>query len=381
MKSFDVAIIGSGPAGASAAFELAKSGISAVIIEKEILPRYKTCGGGLVFRGRKNMPFDISSVVEKEFYEVDTYFANTPLKFTTTRDEPIVSMIMRDAFDNLIVEKAKENGVTLLQNHKVLDISFGDIQTIHTSEGDVKATFIIAGDGALSPVSKMAGWKETRTVIPALEYEVEVSVADFERLSKNVRFDVDVIPLGYGWCFPKKNHLSIGVGVFVKTKQKSDLKKHYAEYLKILGINEIISEEAHGFVIPVSPRTGTFVQKNVFLIGDSAGFADPIVGEGISNAILSGVLAAQSIVESNLDAVRASELYHEKLENSILPEIRTGVILSKFFYEKRTLRNVFVKRYGQLLANAMTEVFMGERTYPKDYKATIRRKMKELIFK
>src|SRR6478736_6821711 len=77
MKIFDVAIIGSGPAGASAALELAKNGISTVIIEKEILPRYKTCGGGLVFRGRKNVPFDISSVIEKEFHEVDTYFANT----------------------------------------------------------------------------------------------------------------------------------------------------------------------------------------------------------------------------------------------------------------------------------------------------------------
>ncbi len=380
MKSFDVAIIGSGPSGASAAFELAKSGISTVIIEKEILPRYKTCGGGLVFRGRKNMPFDISSVVEKEFFEVDTYFAKTDLKFTTNRDQPIVSMIMRDAFDHLIVEKAKENGVTLLQNHKVLDISFGEIQTIHTSEGDVQAKFIIAGDGALSPVAKITGWQETRNIIPALEYEVEVPAADFERLSKNVRFDVDAIPLGYGWCFPKKNHLSIGVGVFVKTKQKIDLKKYYADYLKTLGITEIINEEAHGFVIPVSPRTDTFVQKNVFLIGDAAGFADPIVAEGISNAILSGVLAAQSIIESKLDGLRASKLYHEKLENSILPEIRTGVVLSKFFYEKRALRNLFLKKYGQLLANAMTEVFMGERTYPKDYKATIRRKIKEVIF-
>jgi geranylgeranyl reductase family protein len=380
MNSFDVAIIGSGPAGASAAFELAKSGISTVIIEKEILPRYKTCGGGLVFRGRNSMPFGVSSVVEKEFYAVDTYFANTPFKFTTTRDQPIVSMIMRDAFDNLIVEKAKENGVTLLQNHKVLDISFGDIQTIHTSEGDVKAKFIIAGDGALSQVSKMTGWKETRNIIPALEYEVEVPEADFERLSKNVRFDVDVIPLGYGWCFPKKNHLSIGVGVFVKTKQKIDLKKYYSDYLKMLGIHEIINQEAHGFVIPVSPRTDTFVQKNVFLIGDAAGFADPILAEGISNAILSGVLAAQSIIESNLDAVQSSKLYHEKLEKSILPEIRTGVILSKFFYEKRIVRNLLVKKYGQVLADAMTAVFMGERTYPKDYKAAIRRKIKEAIF-
>ena len=287
---------------------------------------------------------------------------------------------MRDAFDNLIVEKAKENGVTLLQNHKVLDITFGEIQTIHTSEGDVNAKFIIAGDGALSPIAKMAGWPETRTIIPALEYEVEVPQADFERLSKNVRFDVDEVPFGYGWCFPKKNHLSIGVGVFVKTKQKIDLKKYYRDYLKTLGITEIVSEEAHGFVIPVSPRTDNFVRKNVFLIGDSAGFADPVVAEGISNAILSGILAAKSIVESNLDPIRAAELYTQKLEDSILPEIKTGVILSKLFYERKKFRNFFIKKYGQSLAEAMTDVFMGDRSYPKDYKATIRRKIKEAIF-
>ncbi len=380
MKSFDVAIIGSGPAGASAALELANAGISTVIIEKEILPRYKTCGGGLVFRGRNSIPFDVSSAVDQEFYEVDTYFAKTKIKFTTKRNQPIVSMIMRDAFDNLIVEKAREKGVTLLQNHKVLAITFDEIQTIHTSEGDVNAKFIIAGDGALSPIAKMAGWQETRTIIPALEYEVEVPQADFERLSKNVRFDVDEVPFGYGWCFPKKNHLSIGVGVFVKTKQKIDLKKYYRDYLKTLGITEIVSEEAHGFVIPVSPRTDNFVRKNVFLIGDSAGFADPVVAEGISNAILSGILAAKSIVESNLDPIRAAELYSQKLEDSILPEIKTGVILSKLFYERKKFRNFFIKKYGQSLAEAMTDVFMGDRSYPKDYKATIRRKIKEAIF-
>ncbi|NBC57804.1 MAG: FAD-dependent oxidoreductase, partial [Bacteroidetes bacterium] len=63
---YDVAVIGSGPSGASAAFHAAKLGLKTIIIEKEILPRYKTCGGGFVFRGRKHMPFDISKVVEKE---------------------------------------------------------------------------------------------------------------------------------------------------------------------------------------------------------------------------------------------------------------------------------------------------------------------------
>ncbi len=380
MKTYDVAIIGSGPSGASAAFELAKNGISAVIIEKEILPRYKVCGGGFVYRGRKDMPFDISSVIDREFYEVDTYFSKKKIKLTSKRDQPIISMIMRDAFDNLIVEKSKEHGVELLQNHKVERITFGDIQTLHTSQGDVQAQFIIAADGALSPIAKMAGWDETRTVIPALEYEVQVPQADFDRLSKAVRFDIDAIPYGYGWCFPKKNHLSIGVGIFQKNKEKINLKTYYAEYLKELGITTILNEEAHGFVIPVSPRTDKFAQKNVFLIGDSAGFADPVTAEGISNAILSGRLAAQSIVESNKNPEQAAALYHAKLEETILPELRTGVKLAKVFYEQEKIRNILIKKFGQPLCEAMTDIFMGDRTYPKDPKASIKKRIKNYIF-
>ncbi|GIZ08011.1 geranylgeranyl reductase family protein [Flavobacterium sp. UMI-01] len=380
MKSFDVAIVGSGPAGASAAFELSKSGISTVIIEKENLPRYKTCGGGFVFRGRKNMPFDIASVVEKEFHSIDTYFSKKQPHLTTTRDQPIITMVMRDAFDNLIVEKAKENGVTLLQNHKVENITFGNTQILHTSDGDIEAKFIIAADGALSPIAKIAGWNETRTIIPALEYEIEVPKADFERLSQNVRFDIDAIPYGYGWCFPKKNHLSVGVGVFTKTTKKINLKEHYAAYLQTLGITEILSEAAHGFVIPVTARTDVFVQKNVFLTGDAAGLADPLVAEGISNAILSGVHAAQAIIESNLDSEKAAALYTAKLEETILPEIRIGAKLAHLFYHQSTFRNIILKKYGQFVAEAMTDLFMGERTYPTDYKASIRRKIKEVIF-
>lgn len=380
MKSFDVAIIGSGPSGASAAFELSKSGISTVIIEKETLPRYKTCGGGLVFRGLKMMPFDISSVVEKEFYAIDTYFSKKHPCITTRRKEPIVSMVMRDAFDNLIVEKARNNGVTLLQNHKVVDITFGDIQTIHTTEGDVTAKFIIAADGALSPIAKITGWKETRTIIPALEYEIEVPAADFERLSNDARFDIDAIPYGYGWCFPKKNHLSIGVAVVVKTNKKINLKEYYAEYLKTLGITEILKEEGHGFVIPVAPRTDTFVQKNVFLTGDSAGLADPLVAEGISNSILSGIQAAQAIIESDLDSEKAAALYTEKLEATILPEIERARVLSNHFYNKKSFRNIILIKYGQLAAEAMTDLFMGERTYPKDYLKSITKKIKDAIF-
>lgn len=379
MKHYDVAVIGSGPSGASTAFHLAKKGISTVIIEKETLPRYKTCGGGFVFRGRKNLPFEIDEVVEKEFHTVDIYLGDK-LHFKTHREDPTISMIMRDSFDNLITQKAKEFGATLLENHKLKGLSFeGNLITLETSQGNITANFVIAADGALSPTAKMAGWKEdTRKLIPALEYEVEVSDEDFERLSKEVRFDIDAIPYGYAWSFPKKNHLSIGVASARRTK--INLKKFYQDYMETLGITNVISESQHGFQIPVSPRTDGFVKNNVFLIGDAAGFADPITAEGISNAIYSGKLAAEAIFESNKNNELAGKLYIEKIEENLLPEIKTGLWLSKWFYEQKTVRNILLKKFGQQFSEAMADVFHGDRSYPKDIKKTIKQRIKDLVF-
>ncbi|CAL2061159.1 geranylgeranyl reductase family protein [Tenacibaculum sp. 190524A05c] len=379
MEHFDVAVIGSGPSGASTAFHLAKKGISTVLIEKEKLPRYKTCGGGFVYRGRKNLPFDISSVIEREFHTVDVFLGNT-LHFQTVREEPTITMIMRDSFDNLIVEEAKKQGVTLLEENKLMDISFdNDVAILTTDKNTISAKFVVAADGALSTTAKMAGWtEETRKLIPALEYEIEVPEEDFNRLKDQVRFDIDAIPYGYAWNFPKKNHLSVGVAS--TKKARINLKKYYQEYLETIGIKTILKESQHGFQIPIAPRTDGFVKRNVFLIGDAAGFADPITAEGISNAIYSGVLVADAISESELNLEKASALYEEKLHEKLIPEIKTGLWLAKWFYEQKTIRNVMLKKYGQRFSDAMADVFHGDRSYPTDIKQAITRKIKELVF-
>jgi geranylgeranyl reductase family protein len=380
MKHFDVAIIGSGPSGASTAFYLGQQGISTVIIEKETLPRYKTCGGGFVNRGRKNMPFAITQVIEQEFFTIDSYFNDAKIHYKSSKKTPIITMIMRDAFDNLIVEKAKEFGVTLLENHTLKNINFLDKKAIlKTSEQDISANFVIAADGVLSPTAKMAGWKEeTRKLIPALEYEVEVSKEDFKRLSKKVRFDIDAVPYGYAWCFPKKNHLSLGV--LTTKKGKINLKKYYKEYLRTLGIKEIVKEEAHGFQIPIAPRKDGFVKNNVFLIGDAAGFAEPITAEGISNAILSGKYVAEAIIESKLNKDLAEKIYIDKLNNTLLPELKSGVILSKFFYHNNPVRNYILKKYGQHFSDLMVSILHGEKPFPKNVSEKLKAKIKEKIF-
>lgn len=379
MNHYKVAVIGSGPSGAATAFYLSKHGISTVIIEKETLPRYKTCGGGFVNRGKKLLPFDIDEVTERNFYKVDTYFNNT-FHYQSKKEEPIITMIMRDTFDNLIINKAKENGVTLLENNTLKKIEHTAKKAILTTDKKQLSTdFVIAADGVYSPTAKMAGWKtETRNLIPALEYEVKVPAETFKILSKKVRFDIDAVPYGYAWCFPKKNHLSLGV--LTTKKRKINLKDYYKLYLKTLGITEVLEEKAYGYQIPVAPRTDGFVKNNVFLVGDAAGFADPITAEGISNSLLSGRYAAEAIIESRLDCKKATDLYNQKLNIKLLYELKSGVILAKYFYKNNPVRNFIIKKHGQKFSDLMVDILHGERDFPTNIQRKLKEKLKEVIF-
>ncbi|MEX2511613.1 MAG: geranylgeranyl reductase family protein [Cyclobacteriaceae bacterium] len=366
MKKFDLVIIGSGPSGSMAAQLAASKKLSVAIIEKAILPRYKTCGGGLVFRGRNRISLNISETIEKEFKEIDVYFENTNLHFRSQRDVPIISLVMRDKFDALLTQKAIKEGVTMFENTCLKNINFEKEITLTTSRGEIKTEYVIGADGALSPTAKLGGWKETRRLIPALEYEIKVSTQDWERLSKNVRFDVDAVPFGYAWCFPKANHLSIGVCSF--KKQRIDLKYYYKKYLDSLGIREIGEENAHGFQIPITPRTDGFVKNNLFLVGDAAGFADPLTAEGISNALFSGQLAAKAISQYFGKPKLAAAFYEQDLKEKLLPELKTSGLLSWIFYSQPKFRNLLIQRYGQRGCEILTDIFLGKQPFPKDIK-------------
>lgn len=374
--NYDVAIIGAGPSGSFAAYHLAKKGISTLLIDKEKFPRYKICGGGLVYRGRKLLDFEFEKVIEKEFKKIDVFVKGKRANFTAERNLPIISMVMRDSFDELLMKKAKELGADFKDGAEVSKI---ENETIYFKNSDdkIQAKFIIISDGALSPVSKLAGFTDDRVLIPALEYEIEVPEEDFKKLSETVRFDIDVVPHGYGWCFPKKNHLSVGVGV-LKTKAKINLKEYCEKYIIDLGIKVKISEKAHGFVIPIKART-ELVKNNCFVIGDAAGFADPIVAEGISNALLSGKIIAEAIIEGNLEVEKTKELYLNKINEKLIPELKIGNKLAKFFYENTTVRNLFINKFGQRATEILTEVFLGNSTYPTDYKERLQNKFKMKI--
>ncbi|GAK96340.1 hypothetical protein JCM19294_1853 [Nonlabens tegetincola] len=377
---FQVAVIGAGPAGASAAYKLGIAGVSCILIEKQKLPRYKVCGGGLVYRGLNSMSFDISSVIERQFDTIDIFLKNGK-SIKTSSTEPMVTMIMRDSFDHLITKKAQEAGVQLQDQTKLTAINHDNqvIQVV-TDKGSWNVEAIIAADGVYSPTARMSGWKnETRHLAPALEYEVYVTDAEFKKHKDIVRFDIDAIKSGYGWSFPKKDHLSVGVGAFGVDKKKTDLKSLCMDYMKRIGINEVTHIDKHGFNVPVTPRTDGFVKNNVFLTGDAAGFADPLTAEGISNAIRSGNLAAQSIIENANNIKIAGERYLELLNDDLLPQIKTAQQLAKWFYSHPKLRNVVLNKYGQEFADYVAGIFAGTKTYPENVTKRLKEKALSMV--
>jgi geranylgeranyl reductase family protein len=360
---FDVAVIGGGPAGAAAALELGRQGARVALFEKERLPRYKPCGGGLTRRALDALPVDVASAIERNCSEVTLALGHERLSYTLRRDKPILGMVMRDRFDFELLSAVDREGVRVFPASPVKRITKepGRVR-IFTPQGEALCRFAIAADGAVGKIARMAGWKETRRLMPALEAEVPVGGETFNRIGEAALFDFSKIKAGYAWIFPKKGHLSIGVGVFrrngpVRLAHKLDA------CLNAWGLDGIKPIRAKGGVIPVSPRLDGFVRNRVILVGDAAGLADPLTGEGIFSALKSGRLAGELLVGCDFDRHKFKEAYEASLSSIFLDELRLGRGVASLVYDFPRVRNGLFALYGRKITELIADIVSGRESY------------------
>ena len=341
---------------------LARKGFSVVLLEKEVLPRYKNCGGGVLHRAFKLLPPEVERVVERRFNSAQLNFLGTDLSFVVTRSEPIVHMTMRADLDGLLAREAGIAGAEIVDSCPVRHVTVREqFVEISANRGNFRAKFIIAADGVHSATAKAAGWPELSVLAPAMEYEVHLAEEDFERFGKIPRFDFNSIKAGYAWVFPKREHLS--VGILSTRRANTDLHAKLTDYLEKLGITRIQKTEKHGYLIPMAPRRESLAHGRVLLAGDDAGLVDPVTAEGISYAVQSGQLAATALADCRLDVSRADKLYQSLLETEILRELRAGRVLANLLYSYPRLRNWAFRVRGRELSEFVADVVMGERNY------------------
>ena len=375
---YDVIIIGCGVAGTTAGYFLAQSGIKVLMIEKEKIPRYKTCGGGVISRVTKAFRFGLDNAIEREIYRADIFDQLNGLHFEIEREIPIINMTMREKLDQLILGKAIENGAELQQGTIVTDIIENkDYVEVFANGTTITSKFVIGSDGAMGITAKKVGASHSYKKVPAIESEVYVNDDTFNKFSSTARFDFGIIPHGYGWVFPKRNHLSVGVSTMKDSgRNLNNLMKNYLDYLNI---SNLVKEDRHGFVIPFVNKRGRFAFRRLLLVGDAAGLADPVTAEGISYAIESGKYAADSILNGNNSVEQIIKTYETSIKK-ILKELKCARILAYFIYGPPPLRSFVFKRYGRDLSNLMTDVITGEVKYsellstPKNYLKLLRPK-------
>jgi geranylgeranyl reductase family protein len=328
-QSHDVIVVGAGPAGATLAYELAKRGIGVLVLEKEKLPRYKCCAGGVTGKAAKLLDFDISEVAEDVIHEVSFTF-NLGSPYLGQHSQPLIYTVMRDVFDHFLVQRAQQLGAVLMDGQKVTQVQVrADWVEISTADNIFRSRLVVGADGAYSVVARELGMGKSIQYAAGIESEIVVPEEELAKWKSRAQMDLGCIPGGYAWVFPKRNHLSIGVGCLASKAR--DLHAHHRKFLNSLNMGSYTIARSSSHLIPTCTKGRLVWQDKALLLGDAAGFADPLTGEGIYNAILSAQLAAPVIEDSLVSGKVGLQDYQEIVERKIMSELRMARTLSKFF--------------------------------------------------
>jgi geranylgeranyl reductase family protein len=364
MSRFDVIVVGGGPAGSTAAREMAAAGARVLVADRAEFPRYKACGGGIPLRTEKLLPFPIDSVVEDSVSLLQVSRQGHS-RFVRDSGQPFAHMVMRERFDQLLLEQAKKAGAEFRPGTVVREVSLDGGVTVRAEGFEAGADYLVCADGAHSPVGKLAGLGEG--IAECAAWEVEVRAPAVRRLAyrNTALIELGYRPWGYAWLFPKREVLSIGI--VLPPDQAGDMKDHVRAYIDSLGLGSAEVEIARGHKIRFRRGGERIANERALLAGDSAGLADEFTEEGISYAVESGRLAARNVLRSLGGGSLAS--YQADVDREIMPELRAARQIGFMFYGmlRRAPRPwMFASSKFPYLWDAFFAVQRGESTYARE---------------
>jgi geranylgeranyl reductase family protein len=326
---FDVIVVGAGPSGTTAAYRLKRLGYNVLVLDKHTFPRVKPCGGGISIKALNVMPWSVGPIIERavktlgmgvksraaerfEIFEADGY---------------LCTFVVREEFDRFNFEKTIEGGVEFEQTSDLTEIDERtEFVRVRVDGKTLTTRYAIGADGANSDVRRLLG--TGRYFYRGFALEGLVDYADIEA-ELTTEFFFGYVKNGYGWLFPKGDHVNVGIYTWDGSVKLSK------QQLRAYALDRIGSDKLHhiiGFPIEFGGRNYVQNRERVLLVGDAAGFAEPLLGEGIHNALKSGQAAASAIIAfDNGQADSLRRAYKKQLE-PVFNDLARCEYLKRFFY-------------------------------------------------
>ncbi len=271
--------------------EMQKAGISTCIFDRAIFPREKLCGGLLTQKTvdlLKNHCRDIrpEEYITEETNSVEFYYEKKPMM--DFRSRVPFYFTERTLLDDRLIKQYKKLGGTVFENIKIhsnqIDLNSG---TIRLDAETFKYEVLVGAYGCGHLLTRLHHINLHRS------FCVE-GKAEKDSTEKTVRIYFGLVMGGYGWDFPKKDHFAIGI---LEEKNNRNIRNISDTFFREVNPKEVHSIRG-AFIPSGQPVPLKKLPKNVLLVGDAAGFIDPITGEGIYYALLSGIISAESILQA-----------------------------------------------------------------------------------
>ncbi|MEV0112789.1 geranylgeranyl reductase family protein [Streptomyces sp. NPDC050844] len=346
---WDVVVVGAGPAGASAAYAAAVAGRSVLVLEKAELPRYKTCGGGIIGPSRDALPPGFELPFRDRVHAV-TFSLDGKFARTRRSKQMLFGLINRSEFDQQLVEHAQKAGAEVRTGVTVARVeqhgsAVPDRRTVAVvlQDGEtVLARAVVGADGSASRIGAHVGVKLDQVDL-GLEAEIPVPPSVAEDWAGRVLIDWGPMPGSYGWVFPKGGTLTVGV---ISARGEGAATKRYLEdFIARLGLAGFEPSISSGHLTRCRSDDSPLSRGRVVVCGDAAGLLEPWTREGISFALRSGRLAGEWAVRIG-EAHDAVDARRQALNYAFAVKAGLGVEMSV----GRRMLTVFERRPGVLHA-------------------------------
>ncbi|HHQ45288.1 MAG TPA: geranylgeranyl reductase family protein [Candidatus Altiarchaeales archaeon] len=323
---YDVIVAGAGPAGSTTARYCALYGLKTLLLDKAAFPRDKPCGGGITVRCMNLLEDIPKHIKEKECNTIRMHYKKN--NFEKTYDKTLVTTVERVNLDKHLLDKAASAGADVIPKSKVEGFFASSNRVeVEASGGTYSASVLVGADGVNSKISRLLGNRQSQSrYILTCEAEISASPGMLQKQGDAIDFYFDAVSYGYGWVFPKKKCLNVGVGCLLGEGQK--IKKSFDTLIRRIGLPNLTPPKYA--LIPYGDFNKKIVADNTLLVGDAAGFGEPLTGEGLYYAVRSGKLAAETIAsasEKHDFTQRTLQAYEGKCRSAFSGDFRRARIV------------------------------------------------------